>query len=188
VNTVLITGASELDEMVETVRRNSSPLTVLINNAAEFPNAQPILRLNPAEWDRLWKLNVTAAWRMVQHFVQSLAPKGGRIVNIASLGAIEIWKQRGVYNLTKQTLMRLTQVLAVELAPRYAVNAVAPGVIGDPRAAGIAIDPQQIPMQRFGTPNDVWDAVYFFSTCSPYITGQFLVVDGGFHFAKGCVI
>ncbi len=183
-----LTVESELKAMVETVRQSSSQPTVLINNAAEFPSAQPLLRLSLEAWDRLWKLNLTAAWQMVQHFVHSLAPQGGHIVNVASLGAIEIWKQRGIYNLTKQALLRLTQILAVELAPHYVVNAVAPGVIGDPRAAGIAIDPKQIPMQRFGTPDDVWNAVYFFSTCSSYITGQFLVVDGGFHFAKGCVV
>ncbi len=181
-----LTAETEVAAMVEHICQWQYAPTVLVNNAAAFPSPHTVLSMPQQQWEYLWRLNVGAVRLMAQHFVASLAPEGGRIVNVASLGGLEIWRQRGGYNLTKQAVIRLTQILAVELAPRYVVNAVAPGVIGDPAKIGLNIAPERIPMQRWGTPQDVWEAVYFFATCSPYITGQCLVVDGGFHLAKGC--
>lgn len=86
------------------------------------------------------------------------------------------------YGISKAGVVMLTRGLAAALAPRIQVNAVAPGVVllpaGFPRETGRRLA-RRIPMGRYGSPADVAQAVRFFATCSPYVTGQVLFVDGG---------
>jgi NAD(P)-dependent dehydrogenase (short-subunit alcohol dehydrogenase family) len=111
---------------------------------------------------------------------------GGRIVNIASLGAFQIWKDRIPYNVSKAAVVQLTKALARSLAPDIMVNAVAPGAIAipDEPAAGGMIAPSRIPMGRHGSTDDIFNAVYFFADTATYITGQTLIVDGGLNIAQ----
>ena len=108
--------------------------------------------------------------------------RGGRIVNIADVGAVRAWPGYVPYGISKAGVLMLTRGLAVALAPRIQVNAVAPGVVllpeGFPRESGRRLA-ARIPMGRHGRPADVAAAVRFFATCPDYITGQVLFVDGG---------
>ena len=108
---------------------------------------------------------------------------------MGSLGAHEIWRDRIAYNVSKSALHTMVQTLARGLAPRISVNSVAPGIIVQPndvaeheRAGMIGID--RIPMERYGDVADVFDAVWFFATASRYITGQTIIVDGGYHLTR----
>lgn len=106
---------------------------------------------------------------------------GGRIVNIADVGAMRAWPGYIPYGISKAGVLMLTRGLAVALAPRIQVNAVGPGVVllpdGFPRERARRIR-ARIPMGRHGRPEDVAAAVCFFATCPDYITGQALFVDG----------
>lgn len=158
------------------------PLAVLVNNAGVFPERRPLSAMDEEFWDTVLNTNVRSQFTAAREFLRFCRGDGvARIVNIGSLGGIEVWKERIAYNVSKAGVLHLTKALARELAPHIAVNCVAPGIIDIPTEPGgiPAIVPEAIPMQRYGNIDDVFDAVYFFSTCSAYITGQVLFVDGG---------
>jgi NAD(P)-dependent dehydrogenase (short-subunit alcohol dehydrogenase family) len=95
---------------------------------------------------------------------------------------LRAWAGYVPYGISKAGVVMLTRGLAAALAPRIQVNAVAPGVVllpeGFPRESGRRLA-ARIPMGRHGRPADVAQAVRFFATCSDYVTGQVLFVDGG---------
>ena len=156
-------------------------LDVLVNSAALFART-PFASVTPAQFDRLIAVNLRGAFFCAQAAAQSMGRRGGRIVNIADVGAARAWPGYIPYNITKAGQVMLTRGLAAALAPRVQVNAVGPGVVllpeGFPAAAGRRLA-ARIPMGRHGRPEDVAAAVRFFATCPDYITGQILYVDGG---------
>jgi pteridine reductase len=98
------------------------------------------------------------------------------------VGAVRAWPGYVPYGVSKAGVIMLTRGLAAALAPRIQVNAVAPGVVLLPERFPLESSrrlARRIPMGRHGTPADVAQAVRFFATCSPYVTGQVLFVDGG---------
>jgi pteridine reductase len=156
-------------------------LDVLVNNAALFFRT-PVETTTPAQFDRLLAVNLRAPFFCSQAAARAMGRHGGRIVNIADVGAVRAWAGYVPYGVTKAGVVMLTRGLAAALAPRIQVNAVAPGVVllpeGFPRESGRRLA-ARIPMGRHGRPTDVAQAVRFFATCSDYITGQVLFVDGG---------
>jgi NAD(P)-dependent dehydrogenase (short-subunit alcohol dehydrogenase family) len=155
---------------------------VLINNAGVFPKAKKIFEITKDDWEDTIKLNLSAEFYTSKIFVE-FARKNSKIVNISSLGAFEIWKNRIPYNVSKSAIIQLTRALARELAPFVSVNTVCPGAIyfetESSENDSAMLKANKIPMKRYATPEEIFEAVYFFSTCSNYITGQYLCVDGG---------
>jgi NAD(P)-dependent dehydrogenase (short-subunit alcohol dehydrogenase family) len=155
---------------------------VLINNAAVFPPQSSIDELDAEQWDDVMNINLRSAFYFCKIFSQ-YAKENSRIINISSLGGIKIWKQRIPYNVSKAGLIQLTKALAKELAPDIAVNSICPGAImieNEPSENDKFLVPKSnIPMKRHGNVDDIYDAAYFFATCSKYITGQILCIDGG---------
>jgi pteridine reductase len=167
--------------LVATAARRLGRLDVLVNNAALFART-PLTTTTPAQFDRLLAVNLRGAFFCAQAAARAMGRRGGRIVNIADVGAVRAWPGYVPYGVSKAGVVMLTRGLAAALAPRVQVNAVAPGVVllpeGFPRESARRLA-ARIPMGRHGTPADVAQAVRFFATCSPYITGQVLFVDGG---------
>lgn len=164
-------------------------LEILVNNAG-IAAQKPFLEHSVADFERIYRINVlalfaasraAAAW-MVEHRVP------GRIVNIASVAGLRGSTGRAAYGSSKAAVINLTQVAAQELAPYgITVNAVAPGPIetdlvramhsARTRAGWI----REVPMGRYGEPEDVAEAVaYLVSDGARYVTGHVLCVDGGF--------
>ncbi|MCS7170041.1 MAG: SDR family NAD(P)-dependent oxidoreductase, partial [Candidatus Kapabacteria bacterium] len=104
------------------------PPEVLVNNAGVYPPRHTLTELSPVIWENALQVNLTACLYASQAFA-SLQRGEGKIVNIASLGGLRTWRQRTAYNVSKAALLQLTRNLALELAPRIAVNAVCPGVL-----------------------------------------------------------
>jgi 3-oxoacyl-[acyl-carrier protein] reductase/pteridine reductase len=106
---------------------------------------------------------------------------GGRIVNISSLGGFRPWSQYPAYCASEAGGIMLTKTLAKALAPEISVNSVAPGVIHFDSEMPPKIERliSATPMQRHGTGQEIAEAVVYFATCSPFVTGQVLAVDGG---------
>ena len=156
-------------------------LDLLVNNAAIFYRT-PFAETTPAQFDRLIAVNLRGAFFCAQAAARAMARRGGRIVNIADVGATRAWPGYIPYGISKAGIVMLTKGLAVALAPAIQVNAVGPGVValpeGFPRESRRRIV-ARIPMRRHGEPGDVAAAVCFFATCPDYITGQVLFVDGG---------
>ena len=166
--------------VVATVRRLGR-LDVLVNNAALFIRT-PVLTTTPAQFDRLLAVNLRAPFFVSQAAARAMGRRGGRIINIADVGAVRAWPGYVPYGVSKAGVVMLTRGLAAALAPRIQVNAVAPGVVllpeNFPRESSRRLA-ARIPMGRHGRPADVAEAVCFFATCSDYVTGQVLFVDGG---------
>jgi 3-oxoacyl-[acyl-carrier protein] reductase len=158
---------------------------VLINNAGVYPSQTGLKDISDEMWDDTININLRGEF----YFSKIYAEKAieGRIINFASLGGLEVWNHRIPYNISKAGVIQLTKTLAKELAPNFSVNCICPGSIeipDEPPAEKIRINKEKIPMKRLGDVDDIFDAAYFFSTCSKYITGQIICVDGGYHISR----
>jgi pteridine reductase len=170
----------EIRRLFKGVERHFGRLDCLVNSAAIFPLA-PWEELTPRIWNDVLTVNLTAPFLCVKAAEPLLrAGGGGNVVNILSLGAFEAWIDRPANGVAKAGLFKLTQSLARALAPHILVNAVAPGTIDMPNepAEFPPPPPGKIPLRRWGTPEDVGEAVMFLAR-TRYITGQCIVVDGG---------
>jgi 3-oxoacyl-[acyl-carrier protein] reductase/pteridine reductase len=159
---------------------------VFINNAGVFPKRKSLDNIELSDWDDTLNINLRGEFYGAKIFSE-YAESGAKIINIASLGALEVWKNRIPYNVSKAGIIQLTKALARELAPKISVNCICPGTIvmpGEAAADSSEIDVQKIPMSRYGNTQDIFDAVYFFAECSPFITGQIINVDGGYHLSR----
>jgi len=167
--------------LVAQVVRRLGRLDILVNNAAIFVRT-PVLTTTPAQFDRLIAVNLRGAFFCAQAAARAMGRRGGRIVNMADVGAVKAWPAYVPYGISKAGVVMLTKGLAAALAPAIQVNAVGPGVVllpeSFPRESGRRLA-ARIPMRRHGVPDDAAAAVLFFATCPDYITGQILFVDGG---------
>jgi NAD(P)-dependent dehydrogenase (short-subunit alcohol dehydrogenase family) len=108
--------------------------------------------------------------------------KTGRIINIASLGAIQNWQGYIPYSLSKTGVLKLTQLMAKRLAPKILVNAIAPGSVLIENDKNITLDfneEKNYPMKRFAKSDDITSIIEYLVNRNEYITGQTFVVDGG---------
>jgi pteridine reductase len=129
-------------------------------------------------------LNARAPLLLVKALLGLLRRSGGSVVNVADVGGgLVPWRGFAAYAASKAALVRLTECLALELAPRVRVNAVAPGTVLWPESFPAALRRRlaaRIPLRRAGTPGDVAKAIRFLAD-SPFVTGAILPVDGGRH-------
>lgn len=170
--------ASIVDQTVGELGR----LDHLINNASVF-GAMSLSGFDHEEWERSFRVNVTAVAALCRHSAPHLAHSGcGSIVIITDISAERPWRNHLAYCAGKAALVNLTKALAKSLAPRVRVNAVAPGIAefpesydDDTRARLIA----EVPLGRAGSPEDVARMVRFLCAEGCYVTGQVINVDGG---------
>jgi len=178
-----LTDDAELGALVSSVERTLGPIDVLVNSAAQFTRAA-FLDTDAAMLDAEWRLNARAPFLLTRAAARGMMErKEGVVVNVLDIGgALVPWRNYSAYCMTKAALHMLTQVLAVELAPHVRVNGVAPGTVLPPESLGAAEREElrtRIPLQRFGTPEDVAETVRFLVTGPDFITGQVVAVDGG---------
>ncbi|MDT8324183.1 MAG: SDR family oxidoreductase [Bacteroidota bacterium] len=154
-------------------------LDVLVNNAGVFPSAA-FEDVTEETWDRALDINCKSMFFMTQSLAPLLRAAKGCVVNLASAGGFEPWKRHIPYNVSKSGVIMLTRGLAKALAPDVRVNAVAPGIIIVPGEEVLDhIPASRFPMQRYGTAQDLADAVLFLTEGTAYITGHVLPVTGG---------
>ncbi|HET9552702.1 MAG TPA: SDR family oxidoreductase [Anaeromyxobacteraceae bacterium] len=169
------------DDLAAQLRRAFGRLDLLVNSAAGF-EARPLERTDAAAFDAQLDLNARAPLLLTRALAPLLRRSGGAVVNVADVGGgLVAWKGFAAYCASKAALARLTECLALELAPRVRVNAVAPGTVLWPETYGAARRRElarRIPLGRAGTPEDVAAAVRFLAE-APYVTGAILPVDGG---------
>jgi pteridine reductase len=158
-------------------------LDLLVNSAAAF-DALPLEATDAASFDAQMDLNARAPLLLAKALLPLLRRARGSIVNVADVGGgLVPWAGFAAYAASKAALVRLTECLALELAPAVRVNAVAPGSVlwpeGYPAAHRRTLT-GRIPLRRTGTPGDVSQAVLFLAR-SPFVTGAVVPVDGGRH-------
>lgn len=183
-----IRNRDQVRGMVTEAYAHFGSIDVLVNNAGIYPPATPIADVEEELWRSVLETNLYGEFFAAQAVAERMMADGtrGRIVNLSSLGAYQIWKDRIPYNVSKAAVVQLTRALARALAPTITVNSVAPGVIELPEdpSPGRLLPADRIPMRRYGTTDDIFRAVWFFAVDAGYITGQTLIVDGGLNIAQ----
>jgi 3-oxoacyl-[acyl-carrier protein] reductase len=161
-------------------------LHILVNNAGQTKDGL-VMRMSDQDWDRVLAINLTGPFRMIRAACRPMMKqRWGRIINMASVVALMGNPGQANYVASKAGLIGLTKAVAKELGSRnITVNALAPGFIETDMTAGLppaAVEAYKkaIPLEAFGTPEQVAGAVVFLaSEEAAYITGQVLGVDGG---------
>ena len=152
----------------------------LVNSAAIFESLS-LETTSFDDWQKHLQINLTAPFLLSQAFAKQ-APDGARIVNILDWRALRPGADHFPYTISKAALAALTQSLAVALAPKIIVNALALGAILPPSDGKAKPDIiKNIPAGRWAKEREVEQALIFALTCPAYITGEFIHVDGGRH-------
>lgn len=158
---------------------------ILVNNAGTNPAAGMLTDVDLGALDKTWAVNLRAPLLWVRSaFHAWMADNGGAIVNVASVAGIRPSPFMGAYNISKAGLIHMTRQLALELAPKIRVNAVAPAVVKTRLAGALLADEEATarmhPLERVGEPEDVARVIVFLSSdASSWMTGATVPVDGG---------
>jgi len=162
-------------------------IDILVNNAATNPYMGPMLGIDAARANKTVQVNQWGVLRWTQLAVEAGlgSTPGASVVNIASIGGINVGGAIGWYNVTKAAVIHITKQLALEMGPDTRVNAIAPGLVKTDMAKAL-VDAageqlaKRLPLKRLGEPADIGGAAVFLaSDAASWITGHTLVVDGG---------
>ncbi|MBN1910206.1 MAG: 3-oxoacyl-ACP reductase FabG [Pirellulales bacterium] len=173
-----------VDRMFDQAEKTFGGVDILVNNAGILRD-RTVKKMSEDEWQQVIDTNLTGVFHVCKTAAERIHD-GGRIVNISSISGQVGFFGQGNYAAAKAGVIALTKVLSKELAKRrVTVNAVAPGVVLTEMGRMIP-DVQrdamlaQIPLARFGQPEEIADAVLFLvSDLASYVSGQTLHVNGG---------
>ena len=155
-------------------------LKVWVNSASVMDRGD-LRTLAVDDWDATLALNLRAPWLCAREAARRME-EGGVIINLTDSGARKTWTSFAAYAVSKAGLETLTRLLAKTLAPKVRVNAVAPGFIlpaeAQDKAEWVRLV-ERLPLRQAGSPVDVAKTVRFLVE-NQYITGETIVVDGGY--------
>jgi 3-oxoacyl-[acyl-carrier protein] reductase len=191
-----ITNTEDIKDLVQATRAAFGKIDILVNNAGG-PPAGTFEQFSDEDWQKAFELNLLSYIRIIREVLPDLKKEGGRIINLAS-SSIKVPIPGLILSNTFRTgIVGLTKTLAEELAPyNILINTVAPGRIATDRVAFLddikakktgktreqveELSKQQIPLGRYGTPEEFAKVVTFLvSDASSYMTGSSFLIDGG---------
>jgi len=179
-----VSNAEQANNLIRQTKEKFGGLDILVNNAGIYP-FKPFLEMSEAEWDKVLNINLKSVF-LCSQAAAKIMPAGGKIINISSIAAFVGFEGLVHYCASKGGINAMIRTMALELAPKKInINAVAPGAIDTPGAATDEKTKRQtiaaIPWGRMGLPQDIASAVVFLaSDQADYITGQTIIVDGGY--------
>ncbi|TEB05516.1 3-oxoacyl-(acyl-carrier-protein) reductase FabG [Pelotomaculum schinkii] len=174
------------EDLIKAAQNEFGRVDILVNNAG-INRDNLVLRMKDEDWDAVLSVNLKGAFNCARAAARTMVKNQyGRIINISSVVGLTGNFGQANYAAAKAGLLGLTKALAKELCSRnITVNAVAPGFINTEMTAGLPEKVTekllaQIPMKRFGEPEDVAGLAVFLATdAAAYITGQTIAADGG---------
>ena len=186
-----VTDPESVERMVSKTVAEFGRIDFLMNNAGVVHHI-PAEEVPLKEWQKVIDVNLTGLFICCQTVGrQMIEQRAGRIINIASMSGliVNFPQHQTAYNASKAAVIHLTKSLAAEWAPyNVRVNAIAPGYMNTEMASPFFDDPEMggvwiaaIPMKRPGEPEELGPAaVYLASEASSYVTGETIVIDGGY--------
>lgn len=184
-----VSNNREVQKMVDEVIKKFKKIDILVNNAGIYPFVN-LKDMTEEQWDQVLRVNLKGVYNCTHYVIpHMMKQKYGRIVSIASIAGVVVgFPGLTHYSASKGGIMGFTRAAALELAPyKITVNAVAPGAINTPGESTVSTKEvvaqtvKMIPEARMGKPADIAETVAFLvSNGSEYITGQTIVVDGGY--------
>jgi len=181
-----VSSTSQVTKMLQEVVQKHERIDTLVNNAGIIRD-KLLMIMSEEDWDRVIEVSLKGAFVWSKAVLKTMiGQRKGRIINIVSPSAITGRAGQANYAAAKGGLISFTKTLSKELARfEITVNAVSPGIIKTDLVEKLEPEVKKdflklIPMNRFGSPEDVAEAVLFLSSdAASYITGQVLCVDGG---------
>jgi NAD(P)-dependent dehydrogenase (short-subunit alcohol dehydrogenase family) len=172
---------------MERVAAEHGRIDILFNNAGVAVR-KPVVEQDEEGWERCFEVNVKGLYLCSKHAIPRMPP-GSSIIHSSSVTGITGVRNRAAYSATKGAVVALTRNMALDYAERgIRVNCVCPGFVRTPLLDPLLRDAERTrkleslhPLGRLGEPEDVaWAVLYLASDESRWVTGQALVVDGGF--------
>ena len=176
-----VTDSEDIAHMVKVTQDNFGRIDILVNGAG-ICQIKSLNDLSEDDWDKMYSVNLRGTFFCSQAVLEVMKKqKSGKIINIASLGGeVGGIKVGANYAATKAGVICLTKSLAKYAAPYINVNAISPGFIDTEMTKGSGYDPDDVPLERIGKPEEVADVILFLaSDFSRYITGANIDVNGG---------
>jgi NAD(P)-dependent dehydrogenase (short-subunit alcohol dehydrogenase family) len=181
-----VTDQSQVQSALDRIVRDLGGVDVVINNAG-ISIRHRLLEITPEEWNQVLAVNLTGVFFVAQAAARiMMSTEGGVILNTASTNGIMGYPYYADYNASKAGVIELTRSMALELAPKVRVNAVAPGYVLTPMQRAEYTDDmldavnQKIPLGRHAKPEEIAALFAFLaSDDAAYATGQVYVMDGG---------
>lgn len=189
--TVDVTDEASVESLFADVVEREGAVDAVVNTAGTSGFAR-VTDHDVAEWRAVLDVNLVGAMIVIKHAGRVLG-QGGSLVSLTSLNARQPGAGLSAYCAAKAGLSMLTQVAALELAPRgIRVNAIAPGLVITPLTEGIQLIPgvqedylENTPLGRAGTPEEIAAAAVFLcSAQAAWITGEVLDINGGAHLMR----
>jgi 3-oxoacyl-[acyl-carrier protein] reductase len=183
-----VAKTDQIQSTVDAFVKEFGRLDILVNNAG-MSIPRPFLEKTAEEWIKTLEVNLIGVFLCAQAAAkQMLAQKSGKIINISSIRGIDHCGREGImdYSAAKGAVINLTKTMAKELAPHITVNTVAPGHTLTEMTAPLpdAVKKAMIEgsyLKRMAQPEDIAKAILFLaSDDANFITGQMILVDGGF--------
>ncbi len=181
-----VSQEDKAEAVIKQLVEHFGSIDILVNNAG-INKDKLLIRMKPEDFDSVINVNLRGAFLCTRYaMTHMIRQRSGRVINMSSVVGISGNPGQANYAAAKAGLIGLTKAVAREVASRnVTVNALAPGYITTAMVDELTEETQEkilarIPMGRFGTPEDVAEAVIFLcSDGASYITGQVLTIDGG---------
>lgn len=175
-----------VQEIFQEIQKSAGHLDILVNNAG-ISHIGLLSDLTFEEWDQIIRSNLSSVFYCCRAAIPDMvARKTGAVINISSMWGTSGASCEAAYSASKAGVNGLTKALAKELAPSgIPVNAIACGVIDTEMNGQLNTEErraleEEIPMGRFGTPDEIAQIIWNLSVSPTYLTGQIIGVDGGF--------
>ena len=184
-----VTDEASIRDLFDRVDDELGGVDCVVNNAGVNPDAAlgPPEDVDPEAFDFAVDVNLRGAFCCARTAAESLAERGGTVINVASVGGVVGLPRQHPYVASKHGLVGLTKSVALDWAPDVRVNALAPGYVEtdlteelqeNERLRESIVD--RTPLARFADPEEIaGPAVFLASDAASFVTGECLAVDGG---------